>query len=225
MAKVSIEEAAKFSGGSNVFFSLKEDKEKKLVRFLYKTVNDIDSYLVHQVKVDGKNRWVDCLKNPSDPESKCPLCDAGYKKDARSFILVWDEKEEAAKLWERSASWVDRNLVPVLNCVTSEEIVGTVFKVVRSGKRGDKDTTYLLMLQNSDDVKMEDLQEELPATDMTILKKTPEEMEQFIETGEFPEDSKQEEKTEKRGFKKSDTREVDAEPKQEKPTIGRRNRF
>ena len=225
MAKVSIEEAAKYSGGSNIFFSLKEDKESKLVRFLYKNVNEIDSYLLHQVSVDGKNRWVDCLKNPSDPESKCPLCDAGYRKDARAFLLVWDEKEQAAKLWERSVSWVESTLIPTLGCVNSEEVVGSVFKVMRSGKRGDKKTTYLLMLEDTDDVKMEDLQEELPATDATILKKTPEELEHFIETGEFPEANKQEEKTEKRGFKKSGTREVDAEPKQEKPTIGRRNRF
>lgn len=221
MAKVSIEEAKKDLGNST-FFSIKNDAESKDVRFLYKDVSQIDTYSLHAVKVNGKHRWVDCLKDPSNPDSVCPFCENGVKKDARAFVLVYDVNEESAKIWERSINWVDRTLIPTLKCVNSEEVVGTTFKITRSGKPGDVNTTYILILTGTDDIKMEDFQDDLPETDAIILKKSAEEMEYYLENGEFPETT--ESKTEKKGFKKSGTREVEANASN-KPTIGRRNRF
>lgn len=223
MAKLSIEQAGQFSGSNN-YFKIENDGETKDVRFLYKTVDDIDSYSVHEVKVGEKRRWVDCLKDPSDPESHCPFCDAGIKLQNRTFLLVWDEADQQAKVWERSSIQVSRNYMDILKNTSSEEIVGSKFKIKRNGKKGDMKTTYVLMLVGVDDTKMEDLQEELPETDATIMKKTVEEMEYYIENGEFPEEEVADKKTEHKGFKKSGAREVDAAPA-EKPALKRRNRF
>ena len=223
MAKLSIEQAGQ-SSGNGTFFSIKNDGETKKIRFLYRTADDIDSYSVHEVKVGEKRRWVDCLKDPSDPESHCPFCDAGIKLHNRTFLLVWDEEEQQAKVWERSSIQVAKNYLDILKNVSSKEVVGTVFKVKRNGKPGDMKTSYVLMLLTVDDLTMDDLQEELPETDATIMKKTAEEMEYYIENGEFPEEEATEKKTEHKGFKKSGTREVDAAPA-EKPALRRRNRF
>lgn len=219
MAKLSIEQAGQFNGNNN-FFKIENDGDIKEVRFLYRTVDDIDSYSVHRVKIGDKFRLVDCLKDPSNPESHCPFCDAGYKIENRTFLLVWDEQEQAAKVWERSSIQVSRNYMDILKNTPSEEIVGSKFKIKRNGKKGDMKTTYVLMLVGVDDTKMEDLQEELPETDATILKKTEEEMEYYVENGEFPQDE-QDQKTEHKGFKKAATREVEAAPA-EKPSIKRR---
>lgn len=222
MAKLSIEQAGQFNGNNN-FFKIENDGDIKEVRFLYRTVDDIDSYSVHRVKIGDKFRLVDCLKDPSNPESHCPFCDAGIKVENKTFLLVWDEEEQAAKVWERSSVQVARNYMDILKNTSSEEIVGSKFKIKRNGKKGDMKTTYVLMLVGVDETKMDDLQEDLPATDATILKKTPEEMDYFIENGEFPKDES-EQKSEHKGFKKSATREVEAAPA-EKPSIKRRNRF
>ena len=222
MAKLTIEQAGQSTGSGN-FFAIKNDGETKDIRFLYRTVDDIDSYSVHEVKIDGKTRWVDCLKDPSDPESHCPFCDAGIKLQNRTFLLVWDEADQQAKVWERSSFQVSKNYLDILKNTSSEEVVGTVFRVKRNGKKGDMKTSYVLMLVETDETKMDDFQDELPATDATILKKTPEEMEYYIENGEFPEVEAAQKKTEHKGFKKSSTREVEAGSESKEPK--RRNRF
>lgn len=228
MAKVSIDEARKSTSGGD-FFSLKKDKEKANIRFMYKTTKDVDIYSVHEVKIGDKRRLVDCIKDPSNPESHCPFCDAGVKKLQRVFLLVYVEQEEKVKIWERSFQYYDRNILPILEQLNSEEIVGTRFRVMRNGAPGDMKTTYPLMLVEADDTKMEDFEEELPRTDLTILQKTAEEMEEFVETGKFPEqaeeaESEEEERPAKKssGFKKSAGREV-AASEDEKPK--RRSRF
>ena len=83
------------------------------------------------------------------------------------------------------------------------------------------------MVSGVDETVMKDFAGELPATDSSILKKTAEEMEAFIETGNFPQEEASAESEEpeqpvrKSAFKKSSTREIPAE--EAKPR--RRSRF
>lgn len=223
MAKVSIDDARKASTNGN-FFSLKNDKEEARVRFLYSTPKDVDIYSVHEIKLGDRRRLVDCLKDPSDPNSHCPFCDAGIKKQQKVFLLLLDEKTDEVKLWERTFLGYERNILPILEHVSSEEIVGTVFTIMRNGKPGDMKTTYTLMVSAVDETIMKDFPGELPATDSSILKKTAEEMEVFIETGNFPQTENEEEQesaTRKSSFKKPSIREVPAE----EPKAKRRSRF
>lgn len=223
MAKVSIDDARKESTNGN-FFSLKNDKEEARVRFLYSKPSDVDIYSVHEIKIGDRRRLVDCLKDPSDPNSHCPFCDAGYKKLQKVFLLLLDEKTDDVKLWERTFLGYERNILPILEHVSSEEIVGTVFTIIRNGKPGDMKTTYTLMVCGVDETVMKDFPGELPATDASILKKSAEEMEAFIETGNFPEEEKEDEAetAHKTGFRKTSTREVPAS-NEAKPK--RRSRF
>lgn len=223
MAKVSIDEARKASTNGN-FFSLKNDKEEANVRFLYSSTKDVDIYSVHEIKIGDRRRLVDCLKDPSNPDSHCPFCDAGIKKQQKVFLLLLDENTDEVKLWERTFLGYERNILPILEHVSSDEIVGTRFTIIRNGKPGDMKTTYTLMVSGVDETQMADFKGELPATDSSILKKTAEEMEAFIENGEFPqeEDEAEEEKpARKSSFNKSSTREVPAEEAKPK----RRSRF
>ena len=56
------------------YFSLKDDGDKELVRFMLNSIEDVDGYAVHRVKVNGYDRNVNCLRSYSDPLDKCPLC-------------------------------------------------------------------------------------------------------------------------------------------------------
>lgn len=225
MAKVSIDDARKASTNGN-FFSLKNDKEEASVRFLYGHTDEVDIYSVHEVKLGDRRRLVDCLKDPSDPDSHCPFCDAGIKKQQKVFLLLLDEKTDEVKLWERTFLGYERNILPILEHVSSDEIVGTCFTIIRNGKPGDMKTTYTLMVSGVDETSMKDFGGELPATDTSILKKTAEEMEAYIETGNFPQEEAEQEEEQpvrKSAFKKSSAREVPAE--EAKAGVKRRSRF
>ena len=221
MAKVTIDDARKASS-NGTFFSLKNDKEEASVRFLYSTTKDVDIYSVHEIKLGDRRRLVDCLKDPTNPDSHCPFCDAGVKKQQKVFLLLLDEKTDEVKLWERTFLGYERNILPILEHVSSDEIVGTRFTIIRNGKPGDMKTTYTLMVSGVDETIMKDFPGGLPATDSSILKKTAEEMEVYLDTGNFPqEETPEEEEPRKTAFKKSSTREVPAEEAKPK----RRGRF
>lgn len=140
----------KYKGGGNDFFCLKEDKDTAVVRFLYDTkdINDLDWFVVHQVEINGKKRWVLCTE-----EGDCPLCAAGMRPQVKLFLQLFDEKEGKVCTWERGRDFVAK-MGSLMNRYGS--LIKRPYEVERNGKKGDTKTKYELYALDEDGKKLED---------------------------------------------------------------------
>ena len=78
MARFGINDADNYgNNGGSSFFSLKNDKDTASVRFMYNGLEDVEGYAVHKVEIEGKTRYVNCIREYNEPRSKCPLCNNG----------------------------------------------------------------------------------------------------------------------------------------------------
>jgi hypothetical protein len=199
MAQFNAHEADNYGGnGGGSFFGLRDDKDTAVVRFCYNTLEDIHGYSVHEVEVDGKKRYVNCLRNYNDPVDVCPLCANRYKLSARLFVQLYDVEADEVKVWDRG-----KNFFTKLSslCSRYNPLVATEFEIERNGKRGDQKTTYETYALETDDTTLEDLPEVPELLGTLILDKTAEEMEYFLDNGVFEDDSEDgnEEATPRRG--------------------------
>ena len=98
MGRISIADAEHYGnqkGGS--WFSLKDDHDTAKVRFMYESIDDVQMDVVHEVEVDGKKRYVNCIRSYNEPADNCPLCRAGYK--------VTELADEIDKLNQNLEEW------------------------------------------------------------------------------------------------------------------------
>ena len=71
------------------YFSIKNDRESKQVRFLYNTINDIYFDIVHEVdNGSGRTQTVSCLNSDGSNNDSCPCCKAGFNQIIRLYIPV-----------------------------------------------------------------------------------------------------------------------------------------
>ena len=184
MAKFSVNDAENYggNGGSN-FFSLKNDKDVATVRFMYNTIEDVEGYAVHEVEVEGKKRYVNCLRSYNEPVDKCPLCAARYKVLAKLFVMLYDVDAEEVKVWDRGKTFFSK--LSSL-CARYNPLVSTPFEIERNGKKGDTKTTYETYALDTDETKLEDLPEIPKLLGTLILDKTAEELNYFLDNGVFP---------------------------------------
>ena len=142
------------TGSSNTsrvgYFSLKNDGDEAVVRFMHDTPDDFDLLVVHRMQqADGRYKSVSCLRNPNDPIDMCPICAEGGKPEYKIYIhlLEYVRQEDGSvkplpKVWERSASYAKRlsNLMneygPLSDCL---------FKIKRQGASGSLTTGYDIM--------------------------------------------------------------------------------
>lgn len=184
MAKVSINRADEFKSGEGIsWFKLKNHGEKATIQFLHTDYESVPLVTFH--KVPGNNNYdvsVDCLRqSDADPIDVCPFCSAGIKLEASACIYIYNHKENAVEVWERSISFLKNNLKTYFDYYNP--LHGKCFDIVRSGQPGDKKTSYTLI--SRDDIPPYDLTE-FPVPDHTfVLNKTAEEMEQYVLTGSF----------------------------------------
>lgn len=186
MAEFNFEEVDKYgSSGSGGFFSLPNDKDTAQVRFMYNTIDDITGFAVHEVEVDGKKRYVDCLRAFNEPTDKCPLCQAQSRVVAKLFLMLYDVESKEVKIWDRGKTMFSK-----MQSLTSRynPLVSTIFEIERNGKKGETSTTYETFPVKVDDgTKVEDLPEIPEVLGGLVLNKTYEEIVEFINTGAFPE--------------------------------------
>lgn len=184
MAKFSVNDAENYGGnGGGNFFSLKNDKDVATVRFMYNTIEDVEGYAVHEVEVDGKKRYVNCLRSYTEPVDKCPLCAARYKVLAKLFVMLYDVDAEEVKVWDRGKTFFSK--LSSL-CARYNPLVSTPFEIERNGKKGDTKTTYETYALDTDETKLEDLPEIPELLGTLILDKTAEELNYFLDNGVFP---------------------------------------
>lgn len=186
MARFNYTEAEHYGGqGGSGFFSLPNDGDVRKVRFLYDSAEDIEGYAVHEVEVDGKKRYVNCLRSYNEPLDNCPFCKAQRRQEVKAFIPLWDVEDQKVKFWERGKKMFAR--LSGL-CSRFPHLVEQEFEIERHGAKGSKDTTYeIYPVGQPDGTKVSDLVEEKPqVVGGLVLDKTASEMQHYLSYGNFP---------------------------------------
>lgn len=184
MARFSVDQADHYGSNSGAgFFSLKDHGDKAVIRFMYNTINDIAGDSVHEVEVDGKKRYVNCLRTYNEPVDNCPLCASGNKVIAKFFINIYNADTDAVEVWDRGKSFQSK--LSYL-CSKHNPLVNTLFEVERRGKKGDTATTYETYPLSTDEIGLEDLPEVTELLGTLILDKTYDDLDEFLVTGYFP---------------------------------------
>ena len=174
------------SGGSS-FFALKNDGDTARVRFMYNGMEDVVGYAVHEVEVDGKKRYVNCLREYNEPKSKCPLCADNNFQKAKLYIPLYDIDEDEVKIWERGKNFFGKMAgICARYASGSTPLVSHTFDIERHGKKGDTSTTYEIYETGCDDVTLEDLPELPEILGSIILDKSYKDVEFYVEEGYFP---------------------------------------
>ena len=177
------------SSGNNSYFSLKNDGDVASVRFMYNSMDDVDGYAVHQIEIDGKKRYVNCLRDYNEPKSKCPFCEAGMRQIAKLFIPIYDEDEGDIKVWERGKNFFAKMSALCARYAKDDTpLVSHTFDIERHGKPGDTQTTYEIFETGSEGTRLEDLGELPEIIGTMILDKTADDMNYYLDNGDFPED-------------------------------------
>ena len=183
MAEFKMGEENNYGTTTSSFFSLKEDGEVKRVRFMYRDSGDIKGYAVHEVQVDGKRRYVNCLRNYNSPIDDCPMCKSGNIQQVKLYVPVYDVQANKILFWERGKKFFGK-----LSAVCSRypDVVAHEFEIERHGKKGDTQTSYEIFEVSHDNTRLEDLPEVPEVLGGIILDKNANEMNEYLRTGEFP---------------------------------------
>ena len=187
MGRFGINDADNYGGSGSSFFSLKNDNDVAKVRFMYNDAEDIQGMAVHEIEVDGKKRYVNCLRSYNEPKSKCPFCAAGNMQRAKLYIPLYDIDEGEVKLWERGKNFFQKMAALCARYASGNTpLVGHTFEIERHGKKGDTGTTYEIYETGSDETTLEDLPEIPEVLGVIVLDKTADDMEFFLDGGVFP---------------------------------------
>lgn len=189
MAEFKIDEVNKYGGqGGGGYFSLRNDRDQARVIFPFRGAEDIKGYSVHKVKVNGKDRYVNCLHEYGQPKDDCPLCAKGDFTMVKFFIPVYNVAQQRMQTWERGKKFGDE-LVSL--CAHNPNIVTHGFEIERLGKQGDPKTQYMIHPDRTNDDPNrtpEDFEVTNPVGTI-ILDKSYEELSQYVATGSFGDDS------------------------------------
>ena len=189
MARFNADTVEKYGGnGGAGYFSLKGDGDIARVRFLYNSVDDIEGYAVHEVEIDGKKRYVNCLREYNQPIDDCPFCKAKKFQAAKLFIPIYNEDEQKVQIWERGKKFFAK-ISGICARYNKAPIVSQIFEIERHGKPGDQQTTYEIYRTDdpADDTRIEDF--DMPEVlGSIVLDKTAEDMKFFLSDGYFPPD-------------------------------------
>lgn len=186
MARFNTETADKYGGqGGAGYFSLKNDKDVARVRFMYNGIDDVEGYAVHQVEIDGKKRYVNCLREYNEPKDKCPFCRENKFTAAKLFVPIYNMDEEKVQVWERGKKFIAK--ISSI-CARYPDVVSHVFEIERNGKKGEQTTTYEIYEVDKDETTLEDLPEVADPLGTIVLDKSADDMEFFLDNGYFPPD-------------------------------------
>ena len=186
--------------GGGGFFQLKKNHEVAKVRFLYNGPEDLEGYAVHAVELGDKKRYVNCLRSYRDPLDVCPLCAAKKPQLARLFIPLYNIDEEKIQIWERG-----KTFFATMSSAMSRypNFVSHVFEVERNGEPKDTSTTYMLYEVDKDDTKLEDF--DVPEIiGGVVMDKTADDMDYYLQTGEFPPEDDEDEQPRRRGSSRNE---------------------
>ena len=186
MARFNTQDADKYGGqGGAGYFSLKNDKDVATVRFMYNSIDDVEGYAVHQIEIDGKKRYVNCLREYNEPKDKCPFCRDGMFTTAKLFVPIYNIDQDRAQVWERGKKFISK--ISSI-CARYPDVVSHKFEIERNGQKGDTATTYEIYEVGKDETILEDLPEQQDILGTLVLDKSADDMEFYLDNGYFPPD-------------------------------------
>lgn len=211
MAKVNFNnlDDAELNSGNNTgngsdvgFFTLKNDNDEAVVRFMCDSTDDFEILTCHDVQLGQRYRKVNCIRDPREPLDNCPLCKSGARISNRFFIKLIQYNRVTdpatgvqtvvpqAMIWERSTAYAKTLKSYLDNYGPLSDII---CKIIRHGKAGDMQTTYEIVPNLSktvfpDEVYVKDpsLFGAFEAFGTIVMDRTYDEMAHFVATGEFP---------------------------------------
>lgn len=179
------------------FFSLKDDGDEAIVRFLCDSVSEFEVFSVHSITLGGKFRKVNCIRDPKAPIDDCPLCREEYTLQRKIYVrLIQYERDENGnlvalpKVWERAGGFASQLKALIDEYGPLSEVL---FKVKRSGKAGSRETSYNMFYCNPNVYKDElypkhtEYFNNYKIEGGLVLNKSFDELETFLNTGAFPE--------------------------------------
>lgn len=184
MPRISVNDSENYQSSLNgEWFSLKNDKDVARVQFMMDNLDDLDVFACHKVKIRDKERYVDCLRTYDEPIDKCPFCAAGIPVKPVRFVLMYQHDDSKVKIWERG-----KNFIAKLQslCNRYQPLSDYVFEIERNGKAGDRATRYeIFPMDRVDPVDLTEV-EKPELLGGLILEKDAEEMDIYLDTGNFP---------------------------------------
>lgn len=205
MGRINYDEVDKYGNSSDTeFLKLENDGDCATVQLLVHDMEDVDIFNCHEVEVgkydngNPKTRPVSCLRNYDDPLDVCPFCQAGLKTKVIMMLSMVDQQDGKIKIWNRGKTFIPKikNFINRWGDMTERPV-----DIIRNGKKGDKKTTYDIQLSPEEpiDVSQYEKPEFLGGY---IMDKTADEMQEYLDTGSFPDtdnnDSNQEDNTQVR---------------------------
>ena len=186
MGRISANDADKYGSElSGEWFSLKNDKDCAKVQFMYDSFDELDVFATHKLEVNGKDRHINCLREYGDPIENCPLCEAGFAPKAAMFVLMYQHDDNKVKIWERGKKFRQK-LESLFNLY--KPLSDFVFNIERLGKPNDKQTAYEVNYVPIDAYDLSEI-ERPELLGGIILDKDYGDLQYFLETGEFPDDT------------------------------------
>ena len=183
------------------FFSLKNDGDEAIVRFLCDDVADFEILSVHQVSIGGKFRKINCLRTPKDPIDACPLCATDNQLQQKFYVKLLqyvrdpetNEIVALPKIWEKSKAFATtlKGLIDEYGPLTD-----SIFKIKRQGEAGSRETTYTPYYCNPQVYKESlypkafDLFNGYKVLGGLVLDRSFEDVANFVETGTLPQVAK-----------------------------------
>ena len=177
----------------DVFYFKLAEGEEAIVRFMYEDTKEFDLETVHTVQHKGRFTKVSCNRGGED---HCVFCDNNVDVRTRFFVkmlqytIVNGKVEKKAVVWDRPAGYANelasfaREYGPLKN---------SVFKIRRTGH--GLDTKYTTLYANPAMYKPEIYTPDTDAFDnweprgMMYARRSNEQMQRFLDTGEFFDDS------------------------------------
>jgi len=209
MATFKASEAENYGGrtGGSGFFSIDTNHGTKKIRIMYDSIDDVEGMSVHKVKVNGKDRYVNCLRNYDDPLDKCPFCRDKVTLQARLFIPIYNVTDDEVQVWDRGKQMFQKMSSLCSRFAEEQPLVSTLFDVERVGEPNDKKTTYEFYNVKTDNTTFDDLPELPKVLGGIVLDKTAEDMEEYLRTKEFPSDDEDDSYEEERPRRRSSSEE------------------
>lgn len=183
MGRIGYDEQDKYSSSSSAeWFRLPNDKDVATVQFLTDNADEFEIYATHVVKIDGRDRYVDCLRNHDESVDVCPFCAAGVPTKVVRFLVMFDTVDQKVKIWERGKRFIDR----IANYTNKyQPLSNYVFEIERNGKAGSMDTTYEVFPTDEEAFDTADM--DYPKIlGGIIMDKSFEDMEYYLDNDKFP---------------------------------------
>lgn len=196
MARITREQSDSLSPSSGNWFKLSNDKDTALIQFPYTHPEDIGRYSVHKLSVEGNNNgatyMVDCIRELEDSVEACPLCDVGEATVSANLLQFYNHNTGRVEVWERSNKFLER-VEALMDTYGYEDFNYRVFQIQRLGAKGDLKTTYdFNLMDRVDPIDWNDPSLDCPnIVGSTIRAASFEDMEQFLETGQWPQQDQQ----------------------------------